>query len=187
MSLAQWEPAFHIHVYEGLTLRWLEHLHCVAHEHSCWYVNGNHTRLFFFPGEKRFKTIQDLVEDGLITIYIDTYAKDYVDTMMISPVKPEEKKDEGKAVNDGSKEKNQIAKETEDGSVKDEVWIYYFDVVYHNQKHINSKRLTPIQSWGSLCEPIKIYFVIWSVQHCYDTVSSMPEQWHTQVFFSWRV
>ena len=76
---------------------------------------------FFFSGEKRFKTIQDLVEDGLITIYIDTYAKDYVDTMMISPVKPEEKKDEGKAVNDGSKEKNQIAKETEDGSVKDEV------------------------------------------------------------------
>jgi len=38
------------------------------------------------------------VADGLITMYIDTYAKDYVDTMMISPVKAEEKKDEGKAV-----------------------------------------------------------------------------------------
>lgn len=59
--------------------------------------------------------------DGLITMYIDTYAKDYVDTMMISPVKAEEKKDEGKAVDDGSKENNEIAKDTEDGSVKNQV------------------------------------------------------------------
>lgn len=59
--------------------------------------------------------------DGLITMYIDTYAKDYVDTMMISPVKVEEKKDEGKAVDDGSKENNEIAKDTEDGSVKNQV------------------------------------------------------------------
>ena len=58
--------------------------------------------------------------DGLITMYIDTYAKDYVDTMMISPVKAEEKKDEGKAVNDRSKD-NDIAKESEDGSVKNQV------------------------------------------------------------------
>ena len=64
-------------------------------------------------------------------MYIDTYAKDYVDTMMISPVKAEEKKDEGKAVNDRSKD-NDIAKESEDGSVKNQVWIYYHDVVYHN-------------------------------------------------------
>lgn len=64
-------------------------------------------------------------------MYIDTYAKDYVDTMMISPVKAEEKKDEGKAVDDGSKENNEIAKDTEDGSVKNQVWIYYLDV-YHN-------------------------------------------------------
>ena len=59
--------------------------------------------------------------DGLITMYIDTYAKDYVDTMMISPVKAEEKKDEGKAVTDGRKENNEIAKDTEDGSVKNQV------------------------------------------------------------------
>lgn len=65
-------------------------------------------------------------------MYIDTYAKDYVDTMMISPVKAEEKKDEGKTVDDGSKENNEIAKDTEDGSVKNQVWIYYRDVVYHD-------------------------------------------------------
>lgn len=59
--------------------------------------------------------------DGLITMYIDTYAKDYVDTMMISPVKSEEKKDKGKAVNDESKENDEIAKDTCDGSVKDQV------------------------------------------------------------------
>jgi len=39
---------------------------------------------------------------------------------MISPVKAEEKKDEGKAVNDRSKD-NDIAKESEDGSVKNQV------------------------------------------------------------------
>ena len=59
--------------------------------------------------------------DGLITMYIDTYAKDYVDTMMISPVKAEEKKDERKTVNDESKENNETAKDTCDGSVKDQV------------------------------------------------------------------
>lgn len=64
-------------------------------------------------------------------MYIDTYAKDYVDTMMISPVKAEEKKDERKTVNDESKENNVTAKDTCDGSVKDQVWIYYSDVVYH--------------------------------------------------------
>lgn len=81
----------------------------------------NHTQLCFVLGEKRFQTIQDLVADGLITMYIDTYAKDYVDTMMISPVKSEEKKDKGKAVNDESKENDEIAKDTCDGSVKDQV------------------------------------------------------------------
>lgn len=64
-------------------------------------------------------------------MYIDTYAKDYVDTMMISPVKAEEKKDERKTVNDESKENNETAKDTYDGSVKDQVWIDYSDVVYH--------------------------------------------------------
>lgn len=72
-------------------------------------------------GEKRFQTIQDLVADGLITMYIDTYAKDYVDTMMISPVKSEEKKD---AVKDETKE-NEPGKETADqidATVKDQVF-----------------------------------------------------------------
>lgn len=81
----------------------------------------NHTRLCLVTGEKRFQTIQDLVADGLITMYIDTYAKDYVDTMMISPVKLEEKKDEGKAVNDETKENNEIAKDSLDASGKDQV------------------------------------------------------------------
>ena len=72
-------------------------------------------------GEKRFQTIQDLVADGLITMYIDTYAKDYVDTMMISPVKSEEKKDTGK---DEMKENEPVKKATEqeDGTVKYQVF-----------------------------------------------------------------
>ncbi|KAJ7375429.1 N-chimaerin [Desmophyllum pertusum] len=79
------------------------------------YYDGLH-----YVGEERFPTIQDLVADGLITMYIDTYAKDYVDTMMISPVKLEEKKDEGKAVNDETKENNEIAKDSLDASGKDQ-------------------------------------------------------------------
>lgn len=61
-------------------------------------------------GEKRFQTIQDLVADGLITMYIDAYAKDYVDTMMISPAKPEEKK----SVRQSETKENQPAKEVID-------------------------------------------------------------------------
>lgn len=75
----------------------------------------------FISGEKRFQTIQDLVADGLITMYIDTYAKDYVDTMMISPVKSEEKKETRK---DEAKE-NEPARETTDqtdATVKDQVF-----------------------------------------------------------------
>ncbi|XP_047136749.1 beta-chimaerin isoform X1 [Hydra vulgaris] len=34
-----------------------------------------------FVGEKQFETIHDLVADGLITLYVDTYAKDYIDQM----------------------------------------------------------------------------------------------------------
>ena len=72
-------------------------------------------------GEKRFQTIQDLVADGLITMYIDTYAKDYVDTMMISPVKSEEKKDEGKTVDGEAKENDETAKDNVDASGRDQV------------------------------------------------------------------
>ncbi|KAL9967693.1 hypothetical protein ACROYT_G025979 [Oculina patagonica] len=79
------------------------------------YYDGLH-----YVGEKRFQTIQDLVADGLITMYIDTYAKDYVDTMMISPVKSEEKKDEGKAVNDEAKENDETAKDDVDATGKNQ-------------------------------------------------------------------
>ena len=92
--------------------------------HVCTCKCKSHpVKLFSFrsvSGEKRFQTIQDLVADGLITMYIDTYAKDYVDTMMISPVKSEEKKDKGK---DEMKENKPDKKATEqaDGTVKDQV------------------------------------------------------------------
>ncbi|KAJ7375779.1 hypothetical protein OS493_038928 [Desmophyllum pertusum] len=46
-------------------------------------------------------------------MYIKEYAKDNVEIMMISPVKSEEKKGEGKVVNDELKE-NLITKETVD-------------------------------------------------------------------------
>lgn len=54
-------------------------------------------------------------------MYIDTYAKDYVDTMMISPVKSEEKKDEGKAVDGQAKENDETAKDVLDSSGKEQV------------------------------------------------------------------
>lgn len=69
-------------------------------------------------GEKRFQTIQDLVADGLITMYIDMYAKDYVDTMMISPaVKAGEKKNLDK---DEIKEKEPL--DQADAMGKDQVF-----------------------------------------------------------------
>lgn len=88
--------------------------------------------LSHISGEKRFQTIQDLVADGLITMYIDMYAKDYVDTMMISPaVKAGEKKNLDK---DETKEKEPL--DQPDATGKDQVFsttkigqifvIYYF-------------------------------------------------------------
>ena len=91
---------------------------------QCTCICKSRLLLFSFrsvSGEKRFQTIQDLVADGLITMYIDTYAKDYVDTMMISPVKSEEKKDVRK---DETKE-NEPAKESTDqadAAVKNQVF-----------------------------------------------------------------
>lgn len=81
----------------------------------------NHTQFCFATGEKRFQTIQDLVADGLITMYIDTYAKDYVDTMMISPGKTEGKKDEGKQSAGDMKGNKELTKETSDASGRDQV------------------------------------------------------------------
>ncbi|EDO42176.1 predicted protein, partial [Nematostella vectensis] len=49
------------------------------------YYDGMH-----YVGDKRFQTIHELVADGLITMYMDTYAKDYIDTMMIDAVRPDE-------------------------------------------------------------------------------------------------
>ena len=36
------------------------------------------------PGEKRFETIHDLVADGLITLYVDFNAKDYIEHMTLN-------------------------------------------------------------------------------------------------------
>lgn len=92
------------------------------------HANANHILLSCFhfvlcpEGEKRFQTIQDLVADGLITMYIDTYAKDYVDTMMISPVKSEEKKDKGKDEMKENEPERKKATDQADGTVKDQVF-----------------------------------------------------------------
>ena len=75
-------------------------------------------------GEKRFQTIQDLVADGLITMYIDTYAKDYVDSMMIDAVKPPRRDREEKRV-DGSAENGQL-KDTEDDEGASKVCLYMY-------------------------------------------------------------
>lgn len=40
------------------------------------YHDGMH-----YVGEKRFATLQDLVADGLITMYLETYAGEYINSM----------------------------------------------------------------------------------------------------------
>ncbi|XP_056668863.1 beta-chimaerin-like [Monodelphis domestica] len=54
---------------------------------------GNQTlnyRLFYdgkhFVGEKRFESIHDLVTDGLITLYIETKASEYISKMTTNPM-----------------------------------------------------------------------------------------------------
>lgn len=47
------------------------------------YYDGMH-----YVAEKRFETLNDLVEDGLISMYIEMNAKDYIDTMMLDPAPP---------------------------------------------------------------------------------------------------
>lgn len=42
------------------------------------YYDGKH-----YVGEKRFDTIQDLVADGLISLYLDAHAGDYIATMCV--------------------------------------------------------------------------------------------------------
>ncbi|OWK06410.1 CHN2 [Cervus elaphus hippelaphus] len=47
-------------------------------------------RLFYdgkhFVGEKRFESIHDLVTDGLITLYIETKASEYISKMTTNPI-----------------------------------------------------------------------------------------------------
>lgn len=47
-------------------------------------------RLFYdakhFVGEKRFESIHDLVTDGLITLYIETKAAEYIAKMTTNPI-----------------------------------------------------------------------------------------------------
>lgn len=47
-------------------------------------------RLFYdgkhFVGEKRFETVHDLVTDGLITLYIETKAAEYIAKMTTNPI-----------------------------------------------------------------------------------------------------
>ncbi|MBN3287134.1 CHIN protein, partial [Polyodon spathula] len=45
------------------------------------YYDGKH-----FVGEKRFESINDLVTDGLITLYIETKAAEYIAKMTINPI-----------------------------------------------------------------------------------------------------
>ncbi|XP_010161481.1 N-chimaerin-like, partial [Antrostomus carolinensis] len=45
------------------------------------YYDGKH-----FVGEKRFESIHDLVTDGLITLYIETKAAEYIAKMTINPI-----------------------------------------------------------------------------------------------------
>ena len=37
---------------------------------------------FSCEGEKRFKTVNDLVADGLITLYVDSNAKCYIESKL---------------------------------------------------------------------------------------------------------
>ena len=61
--------------------------------HSLGDRFGNQTlnyRLFYdgkhFVGEKRFESIHDLVTDGLITLYIETKASEYISKMTTNPI-----------------------------------------------------------------------------------------------------
>lgn len=45
------------------------------------YHDGKH-----FVGEKRFESIHDLVTDGLITLYVETKAAEYIAKMTINPI-----------------------------------------------------------------------------------------------------
>lgn len=61
--------------------------------HSVMGRFGNQTlnyRLFHdgkhFVGEKRFESIHDLVTDGLITLYIETKAAEYISKMTTNPI-----------------------------------------------------------------------------------------------------
>ena len=99
----------------------------------------------FLIGEKRFQTIQDLVADGLITMYIDTYAKDYVDTMMIEAVKPPSR-EEGKTTKDVG---NGVLKESEEADGGNKVTHV---LLWMNEEHTvnpGQSYVVPTSTWNT--------------------------------------
>lgn len=76
----------------ALVIRWPDLWHsCDLSLLLCRF--GNQTlnyRLFYdgkhFVGEKRFESIHDLVTDGLITLYIETKASEYISKMTTNPI-----------------------------------------------------------------------------------------------------
>lgn len=59
-----------------------------------FFIRCNHStknfRLFFdgkhYVADKRFDTLHDLVEDGLITMFVEANAADYINAMMAEPI-----------------------------------------------------------------------------------------------------
>uniref|UniRef100_H2YZ17 Beta-chimaerin n=1 Tax=Ciona savignyi TaxID=51511 RepID=H2YZ17_CIOSA len=53
----------------------------VVKNFKLYYEDGKH-----FVGEKRFDSVYDLVEDGLITMFVESKAQDYIERMVHEPV-----------------------------------------------------------------------------------------------------
>lgn len=84
------------------SLKWWSVFYCLQRLAYCslkntfpfhWGRFGSQTRNFrlyydgkHFVGEKRFESIHDLVTDGLITLYIETKAAEYIAKMTINPI-----------------------------------------------------------------------------------------------------
>jgi hypothetical protein len=62
-----------------------------------------------FTAEKRFETLNDLVEDGLISMYIEMNAKDYIETMdfMVDPPPEPPKRSESTRTRISSSDRNE--------------------------------------------------------------------------------
>lgn len=64
--------------------------------------------------------MEDLVADGLITMYMDTYAKDYIDTMMVDQVMDKHKQSKQQKTKTDS---GQSKQDQSDGATKQEVKV----------------------------------------------------------------